>query len=114
MKAIRGATTADENTVEAVSGATKALIGEILMQNGLDAGKILFAVFSCTKDLTAAYPAKFAREMGFENVPMMCVQEMDVENSLEKCVRVLLAADTDRPVKHIYTKGAINLRMDLR
>lgn len=114
IKAIRGATTAEDNTQSSIAQATKELLDEIISKNALDADKILFAVFSCTRDLTAAYPAKTARENGFANVPLMCVQEMEVKNSLERCIRVLLTAETDAPVRHIYLKGAINLRTDLK
>jgi monofunctional chorismate mutase len=114
MKAIRGAITT-ENTIESIKEATIELLSAILQENNIKKENILFTNFSTTKDINKAYPAKFAREcLDFSNVPMMCYQEMDVVDSLEKCIRVLIVVDTEiENVKHIYLKGASVLRPDL-
>jgi len=46
---------------------------------------------------------------------MMCFQEMDVENSLKKCIRVIMFVNftEEKKIKHIYLKDAKNLRPDL-
>ncbi len=114
-KAIRGAITClnDENSMRE---ATVELLNAILEKNELDVSNIHFANFSATKDLTACYPAKYARlDCGFKDVPMMCYQEMYVENSLEKCIRVMLFADLKGEcVHHIYLRGTEKLRPDLK
>ena len=78
---------------------------------------IAFAIFTLTKDLNAAFPAKFARlNCGFDMVPMMCYQELDVPNSIRMCLRVLFVVNTDKnqnEIKHVYLKGAKSLRTDL-
>mgnify|MGYP002627394272 CR=1 FL=1 len=70
-----------------------------------------------TSDLDCVYPAKFAREIkGFENVPLMCYQELNIENSLPKCIRVRFLVNTNKPqeeIKHIYLNEAKKLRPDL-
>ena len=48
---------------------------------------------------------------------MMCVNEMNIESSLEKCLRVLIVVNTQSEqdeIKHIYLKGAMKLREDLK
>jgi chorismate mutase len=115
IKSIRGATTADSNTAEDIRKASKELIEKILEKNHLKSTDIINIVISCTKDLDAAYPAKFLREIeGFDAVPMLCVQEMHVEGSLSKCIRFLLTVQSDKEVRHIYLKEAIDLRVDIQ
>ncbi len=114
-KAIRGAITCSNNE-NSMREATIELLKTILEKNELDVSDIHFANFSATKDLTACYPAKYARlDCGFSGVPMMCYQEMYVENSLENCIRVMLFADVkNENVHHVYLKEAEKLRPDLK
>ena len=89
----------------------------IMAENNLAAEDIVSATFSATRDLEAAYPAKFARELpGCDQVPRFCVQEMYVEGSLESCVRVMLLTELDKKtrVQHVYLGGAERLRPDLK
>ena len=115
--AIRGAVTVDSNTQEAIKNATIELLKEMLTKNGIEPKDISHVFFTMTKDLDAVYPAKFARdEMGFKYVPMMCFQELDIENSLKMALRIMLVINKEivqQEVKHIYLKGAQNLRPDL-
>ena len=116
MKAIRGAHTAQANTAEAIRSCTLELLQAIMEENGLQAENIINATFTATKDLDAAYPAKFARELpGWEQVPLFCVQEMYVEGSLPSCIRVMLLTEQDNKaaVQHVYLGGAVGLRPDL-
>ncbi len=116
-RGIRGATVVLANTPEEIEKATVELTNEILAQNEVAVQDVAFAVFTLTKDLNAAFPAKFARlNCGFELVPMMCYQELDVPNSIRMCLRVLLTVNTDKAqneIKHVYLKGAKALRADL-
>lgn len=117
VRGIRGATVVLANTPEEIEKATVELANEILAQNQVVVQDIAFAVFTLTKDLNAAFPAKFARlNCGFEMVPMMCYQELDVPNSIRMCLRVLLTVNTNKAqneIKHVYLKGAKALRADL-
>ena len=117
MKAIRGAHTADANTAEAIRSCTLEMLKAIMVENDLTTEDIVSATFSATRDLDAAYPAKFARELpGWDQVPLFCVQEMHVEGSLESCVRVMLLTELDKKtrVQHVYLGGAERLRPDLK
>ena len=112
-KGIRGAITVDENSPEAIGSATIKLLQEIVKRNNIDLELISHAIFSVTPDLNADFPAKYARiNLKWTNVPMMCFNEIDVPNSLKKCLRVLLVvncSDNFEP-EFVYLEGAKDLR----
>jgi len=112
-KGIRGAITVEKNSVEAVKEATIELLTQMIEKNSIDKNKISHVIFTLTKDLNAAFPAKFARiDMGWDNVPMMCFNELDVQNSIEKCLRIMIVLNCteDFVPQFVYLKGAANLR----
>lgn len=112
-KGIRGAITVKDNTVEDIKSATIELLNEMIEQNNIKTDKISHVIFTLTNDLNAAFPAKFARlDMGWDNVAMMCFHELDVPNSLQMCLRVLIVLNTEDDFKptFVYLKGASVLR----
>lgn len=115
---IRGATTVDENTSEAIKNATLELLNIIVYENNINTDHIASVFFTLTSDLNAEFPAKFARiHLGWDDVPMMCMQEVAVPESLAFCIRVLVQINTNldkNQIKHIYLGRAKNLRPDLR
>lgn len=116
MIGIRGATTIERDNEEEIIKNTLELIKEVIGVNGLDKEKVTAMFFSCTRDITSAYPAKAARHMGFTDIPLMCFQEMHVEGSLEKCIRLCIFYDGEvhkQDIRHIYLKEAKGLRPDL-
>lgn len=116
MISIRGATTIKNNTAEDILSNTRFLLEKIIETNKLDIDSITAVFFSCTKDITAAYPAKAARELGITHASLMCLQEMHVEGSLNKCIRICVFYDENlgqSSVKHIYLNEAVILRPDL-
>lgn len=114
VKAIRGATTSDDNSREAILAATEELLDEILEANKIDAKDIISIIFTATEDLDAEFPAVAARNMGLTDVPLLCCRELSVKGAPEKCLRILLHLDTDAgEVKHVYLKEAKKLRSDL-
>ena len=117
-RGVRGAITLSANTKEEIQNATVELLNEMLAKNEIQTNDISFAIFTLTSDLNADFPAKYARlNCGFNQVPMMCYQELDVPNSLRMCLRVLLNVNTNKSqeeIKHIYLKGASILRGDLK
>ena len=117
LRGIRGATTVTDNTVDALRVAVLEMLNEILEKNNIVTSDIACVDFTMTKDLNCAYPAKFAREIeGFEKVPLMCYQELDIENSLEKCIRVRFLVNTDKnqdEIIPVYLNEAKKLRQDL-
>jgi chorismate mutase len=117
VRGIRGATVAERDEKEAIWSATRSLLEAILAANpGLQPEDIASAWFTATPDLSAAYPAAAARQMGWTQVPLMCVQEMSVSGSLPRCIRVLLHWNTELPqtsIVHVYQGAAQSLRPDL-
>ncbi len=117
VRGIRGATTVTENSVDEIMRETKKLVLEMVKKNNVKPADISHVLFSTTSDLNAAFPAKVAREMpGWTYVPVMCMQEIDVPNSLPKCIRIMMVVNTDLKqdeIKHVFLNKAIVLRPDL-
>ena len=116
-RGIRGATTAETNKEDAILTATRELLMAIQQANpSLSPDDLASAMFTMTPDLTAVHPAKAARQMGWTSVPLMCAQEIPVENSLPLCIRVLLTWNTaleQKDINHVYLRQAAALRPDL-
>lgn len=117
VRGIRGATTASENTREAVLEATRELLQEVLRVNEItDPEDIASILFTTTPDLTATFPAEAAREIGLQLVPLLCASEIAVPGRLQKCVRVLLHVNTTKSLQdivHVYLRDAKSLRPDI-
>jgi len=116
-RGIRGAISVEQNSEDAILGATRELLRELITANDLDPDDLASAVFTATPDLDAAFPARAARELGWTEVPLMCAQEIGVAGALPETVRVLLHWNTDKTpseVKHIYLRAASSLRPDLQ
>lgn len=112
-KGIRGAITVEENSSEAIGAATIKLLNEIVKKNNLDINLISHAIFTLTKDLNADFPAKYARiNLKWKDVPMMCFNELDVPESLEMCLRVLIVINCNESFEpeFVYLDGAEGLR----
>ena len=116
LRAIRGATTATENTVEAITEAVAELLDETETRNQLDPTEIVSVTFSVTRDLDAIFPASIARHRPYwDNVPMLDVQQMHVVGSLQRCIRLLILINipaNPNKVCHTYLREAQNLRPD--
>lgn len=116
IRGIRGATTIESDTKERVLSATHELLDAILSSNpDLKTDDLASALFTVTDDIVSVYPALAARQMGWDQVPMMCAREIPVMGSLPLCVRVLLHWNTDRKqgeIKHVYLREAVRLRPD--
>jgi chorismate mutase len=117
LQGIRGAITVEKNTEEDIFISVQQMVREMCIQNDITPENIGAAIFSATGDLTAAFPAAGARRLlGFELVPLFDARQMDVDNSLQKCIRVLLLVNTDKSqqeIHHVYLNGAAVLRPDL-
>lgn len=115
MRGIRGAITAEENTAESILAATRSLLNTIFEKNETDSEDIASILFSVTSDLNAEFPAKAARDMGLDGVPLLCFNEIQVPGGLGHCIRVLVHVNTgksQREICHVYLGGAASLRPD--
>ncbi|MFZ5912183.1 MAG: chorismate mutase [Chloroflexota bacterium] len=117
IRGIRGATTVSADDEEQVLSATQELLTAILKANpALRTEDIASAVFTVTEDIASAYPALAARQMGWDQVPMMCAREIPVPGSLLLCIRVLIHWNTElgqSAIQHVYLREATRLRPDL-
>ena len=117
-RGIRGAITVTEDSPKAIEDATVKLLSKIIESNNVEIENISHILFTLTKDLKSAFPAKFAREnFDIKYVPLMNVNELDVDGSLEKCLRILMVVNTTKAqneINHIYLEGASVLRTDLQ
>lgn len=116
MISIRGAITVEENTEDSILNGTKELIKTIEKKNNLTQDSVISIIFSCTEDLNKVAPAKAARELGYLSTSLMNFNEMQTENGLEMCIRVMFLCNLNKSqsqVKHTYLKGATILRPDL-
>jgi len=115
LRGIRGAITVKKNSKEAILTAAIRLLAEMIRSNKIKVQDIASIIFSSTRDLNAEFPARAAREMGFDLAPLFCTVEIDVPKSLKKCIRVLMHVNTglkQKDVKHIYLEGAKTLRKE--
>lgn len=113
---IRGAITVSENTVSSILDGTRELLIQIEKENKINRDNVISIIFSCTNDLNKVYPAKAARDLGYINAGLMCFNEMYVEGSLDKCIRLMVLYNSiisQKDVKHVYLREAKNLRPDL-
>jgi chorismate mutase len=120
VRGIRGATTAEVNTPEAITDATAELLVELIRLNALDKDEVCFAYFTTTHDLTAEFPAYAARRLGWLEVPLLCGHDMDVPlpnpRAVPMCIRILLLYNTAEPqsaMRFAYLRGAKAIKADL-
>lgn len=112
-RGIRGATTSEANTPDAILRATRELLLLLIEANDLDSADIGSVIFSTTPDLNAEFPALAARDLGWHDVALICTHEMAVAKALPMCIRVLIHWNTPKSqteIKHVYIKGARSLR----
>ncbi|GAB5601750.1 chorismate mutase [Thermus sp. FJN-A] len=117
VRGIRGAITVEEDSPEAIHQATRELLLKMLEANGIQSyGELAAIIFTVTEDLTSAFPAEAARQIGMHRVPLLSAREVPVPGSLPRVIRVLALWNTDTPqdrVRHVYLKEAVKLRPDL-
>jgi chorismate mutase len=117
IRGVRGATVASQDEPEAILSAARELLDALLQRNpSMQVEDLASVLFTVTGDLTAVHPAKAARQLGWEQVPLMCALEIPVPESLPRCIRILLHWNTDLPqsaIRHVYLGAAASLRPDL-
>lgn len=118
IRGVRGAVQVDEDTVAAITQATRELLDAIREANpDLQPADLASAFFTLTTDLSATYPALAARDLpGWEYVPLLCSQELPVPSGMVRCLRVLLHWNTtldQKEIHHVYLGETAKLRPDL-
>ena len=116
IRAIRGATTVVADEPDVIAAGTRELLARIMLLNQLQPENVVSVIFTVTADLRSDFPARAARDLGWVDVPLLCTVEIPVPDALERCIRVLLHVETEKPrdaMKHVYLREARTLRPDL-
>ena len=80
--------------------------------NNLVISKVVSVLFTVTKDLNAAFPAKAVRDLGYDQIPALDSLAPDIEGDLLGCIRVLVIYQDNIEPNHVYLGEAKNLRPD--
>ena len=116
VRAIRGATTVENNDREEIIEATKEMLETIISENNIKNRRYGVCHFYGTPDLDKVFPAVAARKMGIVDVPLLDMSEPEIDGALKKCIRILMHVNSDKQNKdmvHAYLRGATVLRPDL-
>ncbi len=116
VRALRGATTVDEDDAAQIEARVVELLTAMFERNGLDKDDLISVIFTATDDLHAAFPAAAARVFGLGDVPLLCARELEIAGGTPRCIRVLMHLSTDAgrdELRHVYLEGARGLRDDL-
>ena len=116
VRALRGATTVDEDTPDQINERVGALVNEMLARNDVDKDDLISVIFTATDDVTSMFPAAAARAVGLGDVPLLCARELAITGGTPRCIRVLMHLTTERSrseLRHVYLAGAEGLRDDL-
>ena len=116
VRALRGATTVDDDTPEQITERVGALVNEMLARNDVDKDDLISVIFTATDDVRSMFPAAAARAVGLGDVPLLCARELAIEGGTAHCIRVLMHLTTERSrseLRHVYLAGAEGLRDDL-
>ena len=113
-RGIRGAITVTANNKESIMAASKELLEEMVQANGIEIDEVAAIFFTTTPDLNAEFPAAATRELGWpQHLALLCGHEMNVPNSLPRCLRILIFVNTEKgaeEIKHIYLREARKLK----
>jgi chorismate mutase len=116
VRALRGATTLEVDDRDHLIERTQELIAALLGRNDMTEDDLISIVFTATDDVHSAYPAEAAREAGITHVPLLCARELEIDGGIERCIRLLVHAYTERDaraLRHVYLHEARQLRTDL-
>jgi chorismate mutase len=113
--AVRGAVQAEANGDEAILDATTELMREVLERNELEPEAMVSVIFTTTEDLDAEFPAVAARNLGLDNVPLLCCREIPVPGSMPRVIRTMVHyyAPVGHLPSHAYLGATQGLRSDL-
>lgn len=116
VRAVRGATQLDEDTREHMLERVAEMVLDVMRSNDLTVDDFISIFFTATEDLNSEFPAYAARRLGFDDVPLMCARELEIEGSMPRVVRMMAHVETHlsrAEVTHVYLHGAARLRRDL-
>lgn len=116
LRGLRGATLLSADDRAEMEGAVTELVSEMMARNGVDDTQVISIIFTATPDIHSGFPAAAVRTLGFQDVPLLCAQELDIVGAVPLAIRVLMHADVPlerSEVQHVYLRGAEVMRQDL-
>jgi chorismate mutase len=116
VRAVRGATQLDVDTREHMLDRVAEMVTTVMEANALEVHDFVSIIFTATSDLHAEFPAYAARQLGFDDVPLICARELEIEGSMPRVVRLMAHIETQLhrdAITHVYLHGAAALRRDL-
>jgi chorismate mutase len=118
--ALRGATSLDKDDLTEMHLKVVELVTEMLGKNNITQDSVISILFTGTPDISSAFPAMALRSLGFSDTPLICAQEMNVQNAESLLIRVLMHVEVSgslveakRNAKHQYLHRAAKLRPDI-
>lgn len=112
-RGIRGAVRVASNTSQDILKASEELLIDIIRANDLKIEDAAAIIFTLTPDLNAEFPARAARRLGWNEIPLLCAQEIDTPHGLSSTLRILIMYNTEKKpgeINHVYLKGTEVLR----
>jgi chorismate mutase len=116
VRAVRGATQLESDEREHMLDRVAEMVRDVMEANELAVEDFISIIFTATSDLHAEFPAYAARQLGFDDVPLICARELEIDASMPRVVRMMAHVETDltrRDITHVYLHGAAALRRDL-
>ena len=113
-RGIRGAITVPANNKKNILAAARKLLTNMAKVNKIEIKDIAAIFFTTTPDLNAEFPAAATRELGWpSNLALLCGHEINVPNTLPRCLRVLMLVNTEKEpeeIIHVYLREAKKLK----
>ena len=116
VRAVRGATQLEHDSRDHMLERVAEMVTDVMRANDLTVDDFISIIFTATSDLHAEFPAYAARQLGFDDVPLICARELEIEGSMPRVVRMMAHVETHMTrseVTHVYLHGAAHLRRDL-
>jgi len=114
--ALRGAITLERDDRDHLLERVVRLLTEMIERNSLSSEDLISILFTATPDIHSVFPAVAARQIGLGDVPLICAQELSIDDSMPLCIRVLMHTNTEltrSELRHVYLEEARTLRDDL-
>jgi 3-phosphoshikimate 1-carboxyvinyltransferase len=114
LSGVRGATILAEQSEAAMSSELRWLFDELFAQNELSLAEVNRVILTVTPDLDAEAARAAAQTILGPATPLFVANELDVPGAPQRCLRVLLFAQTDHEARPVYSERARQLlRPDL-
>jgi chorismate mutase len=116
VRAVRGATQLEHDSREHMLERVAEMVTDVMAANDLAVEDFISIIFTATADLSSEFPAYAARQLGFDDVPLICARELEIGGSMPRVVRMMAHVETHlsrSEVTHVYLHGAAGLRRDL-